>query len=219
MWVNKVIYASANFLFARRSSMPCLGVFLVMAFPFVFMPLLHAETAPALTSSAYSEYEIKAGFIYRFISFVSWPEDSLGGTITIGIYGPDSFGNAFSEIQGRVVGGNTVQVVRFGLDAEMEQLKACQILFLGDIPMSRLEAVVHALSGSPVLTVGDSRKFVDKGGMIGFVNLDRRRIGIEINASAAARSGVTIRSMLKRIAGRIIEESQKNSPRANDNNG
>ncbi len=206
MWVNKVIYASANFLFARRNSMPCLGVSLVMAFTFVSIPLLHAETAPALTSSAYSEYEIKAGFIYRFISFVSWPEDSLGGTITIGIYGPDSFGNAFNEIQGRVVGGNTVQVVRFGLDTEMEQLKACQILFIGNVPVKRLDAVLEVLSGSPVLTVSDSEGFIDRGGMIGFVGQGRRRIGIEVNDVAAVRSGLIIRSMLKRIASRIILE-------------
>lgn len=170
--------------------------------------LASAEPVSGTTSSYFSEYQIKAGFIYRFISFVSWPEESLGDTITIGILGSNPFGDAFTEIKGSIVGDRTVRVRYYETGTSYEELHACQVLFVADMPDQKLRVLLDALSGSPVLTIGDSRQFVDKGGMIGFVSQDRRRIGIEINTSAAERAGLTIRSMLKRIASRIVDESR-----------
>ncbi len=161
-------------------------------------------------SRSFSEYEIKAGFMYRFISFVSWPEDSLGKTIQIGIFGGNPFGDAFDEIDGSTIDGRTVKVVYFGRYADKEDLRNCQLLFVAHLSGSPLRTLLDSLSGSPVLTIGDGGAFVDQGGMIGFVDEAGGRIGIEINVHAASRSGLTIRSMLRRIAGRVIEEPYHN---------
>lgn len=164
--------------------------------------------ATALSDApAFGEYEIKAGFIYRFLSFVSWPEDTLeNGTITIGILGRNPFGNAFRSIEGSTVAGRVVKVRVFGHDADTEALRSCRILFISSSLEKRQQDILKALGGSPTLTVGDSKRFIDNGGMIGFVSRDEERIGFEINAAATSRAGLTIRSMLKRIAIRIINE-------------
>ncbi len=188
-----------------------------MALPFLVVGLMMAVSvvpayaAPAPAGSAateapfFREYEIKAGFIYRFISFVSWPEDQPQDTITIGIFGENPFGDAFKSINGETAGDHVVRVKYFRADTDYEELKSCHILFIADLKDDALKDLFEALSDSPVLTIGDSRGFIDKGGMIGFVRQDRRRIGIEINTAATKQVGLTIRSMLKRIAGRIIE--------------
>jgi len=191
----------------RLTCSACIAVAVVLA----ACGLVRAEPISIGTASrSFSEYEIKAGFIYRFISFVSWPEDSLNETIKIGIFGANPFGEAFDEIDGSTIDGRTVEVAYFEKDADKEELRDCQLLFVAGLTDDALRALFDSLSGSPVLTIGDGRTFVDQGGMIGFVEKDGRRIGVEINVHAASQSGLTIRSMLKRIAGRIIEESQHN---------
>ena len=184
---------------------------ITVAMVFAVCRFAAAEARPIGTSTrSFSEYEIKAGFIYRFIFFVSWPEDSLNEKIKIGIYGENPFGDAFDEIDGTTIDGRTVDVVYFERDSDREDLRNCQLLFVGNLSGNSLRSLLASLSGSPVLTIGDGGAFVDQGGMLGFVDQDNRRIGVEINVRAATRSGLTIGSMLKRIAGRIIEESHHN---------
>jgi hypothetical protein len=158
-------------------------------------------------ASLYGEYEIKAGFIYRFISFVKWP-DALPdtGVITIGIFGANPFGDAFRSVKGRSAADRVVQVRYFDRSTHVDALQECHVLFITPLPDAEFQHLLAALAGSPVLLVGDSPGFVDKGGMIGFIRQDRRRIGIEINVKAADHAGLQIRSMLKRIAARIIED-------------
>ncbi len=181
--------------------LPCLLIGLVVA---SVMPA-YADPVAGGDAPFFREYEIKAGFIYRFISFVSWPEDHLQDTITIGIVGENPFGDAFNSIEGEEVGDHVVRVRYFRADTDYEELKSCQILFVAGLPDRALKDLFEALSDSPVLTIGDSRGFIDKGGMIGFTQQERRRIGIEINTVATKQAGLTVRSMLKRIAGRIID--------------
>ncbi|HAS82788.1 MAG TPA: hypothetical protein DCS43_08985 [Verrucomicrobia bacterium] len=170
----------------------------------------NVSVPPAPVSSgneSFGEYEIKAGFIYRFLSFVAWPEDQPeGDVITIGILGKNPFGNAFDSIEGSKIGNRVIKIRCFGSDAGIEDLKKCQLLYISASIEKRLQEILKALEGSPALTIGDRGGFIDQGGMIGFVSRENEQVGIEINAAAASRARLTIRSMLKRIAVRIIDD-------------
>lgn len=159
----------------------------------------------SMAGQSFGEYEIKAGFIYKFISFVSWPEDTPdSGAITIAILGRNPFGDAFKSIDGSTAGGRTVKVKYLGSNTDYNNLKNFQILFISASEKTRLQAVLEAVENSPVLTIGDVDGFIDKGGMIGFIRKEGNQIGIEINDDAAHKARLSIRSMLKRIAVRII---------------
>jgi len=167
------------------------------------MPLATVSVA----TPYFGEYQVKAGFIYRFISFVSWPDEHLAdGVITIGIIGDNPFGDAFNSVDGSSVGERVVRIRTLAADAAIEDIKACHILFVSLRDDDQLKALLDAIADSPVLTIGDSPGFIDKGGMVGFFKSKKRQIGIEINAAAANRAGLKIRSMLKRISARIIDE-------------
>lgn len=170
-----------------------------------------ASAAPsALAATSFGEYQIKAGFIYKFISFVSWPEDQLGdGTITIGILGKSPFGEAFKSVEDSMVGSHVVKIRYFASGADFAELKTCQILYIVSSKENRLTDIFKALGDSHVLTVSDSKGFIDQGGMIGFVTKQKARIGIEINVAVARQARLTLRSMLKRIAVRIIDEPDR----------
>ena len=183
----------------------------------LLLPLLTATQAT--TAPCFGEYEIKAGFIYKFISFVSWPKGLPDDdTITIGILGKNPFGDAFKSVDGSTVGSSVVKIKFFSNDANYEELKACQILYISPSEEKKLKDILKAMDHSPTLTVGDSKDFVDKGGMLGFVGKENGRIGIAINSGAASKACLTIRSMLKRIAIRVIDGSD-NTEEESRNNG
>jgi len=163
--------------------------------------------AAAMAGQSFGEYEIKAGFIYKFISFVSWPANEPdNGTITIAILGRNPFGDAFKSVEGTTVGGRTVKLRFLKSDSDYAELKTCQLLYISSSEEERLEAILKAVQNSPVLTIGDSKGFVETGGIIGFVRKDKEQIGLEINETAADKAGLSIRSMLKRIAVKIIDQ-------------
>ena len=179
----------------------------------LLMLLISASaTNVAMAAPSFAEYELKAGFVYKFLSFVSWPDDQPGdGTITIAILGKNPFGDAFKAVEGSTVGDRVVKIKSFSRDTDYEELKSCQVVYIAASEEKRLKDIFRAIGDSAILTIGDSEKFVDKGGMIGFVKKRKKRkrqkerIGIEINNVAVTRANLEMRSMLKRIAVRIID--------------
>lgn len=176
-----------------------------------FVPLLSngqpiEMAASTLADTSYSEYSIKAGFIYKFLSFVTWPANaSDDGTITIAIIGNNPFGTAFKAIEGKTVDGRVVNIKFLNSRTDYNELKSCQILYISRSEELNMKNILESLENSATLTVSDSQGFIDQGGMIGFVTKNKDQIGIEINSRSASRAGLTIRSMLKRIAMRLIE--------------
>jgi hypothetical protein len=96
-------------------------------------------------------------------------------------------------------------VIGVDWNTDVETLKELQILFITRSEAKDLKRILARLDNHPVLTIGDAREFIDKGGMIGFINKPDSKIGIELNVAAAQRCGITVRAMLKRIASRIID--------------
>lgn len=178
--------------------------------PFFFSCLLFtALSAPAAITDdyAFAEYEIKAGFIYRFLSFVTWPNAAESDDeIRIGILGKNPFGAAFDSIDGRRVGDRTVRVLYFPSETALADLTNSHVLFVSSSEQSRVATILGVLENHPVLTIGDVAGFVDAGGMIGFVMKSDGEIGIALNLASMRKVNLQVRSMLKRIAERIVDE-------------
>ena len=65
--------------------------------------------------------------------------------------------------------------------------------------------IVRALSGLPVLTVGEIDGFLESGGIINFI-MEDEKVRFEINNTSARESELEIRSKLLRLAKRVIDE-------------
>ena len=154
------------------------------------------------------EYQIKAGFIYKFLLFAEWPEAASGApetTITIGILGDDPFGNAFRPIEGQTVDGKTLAIKRFEKGTPCEMLRRCRLLFISPSLKDDIEEILASLKDHPVLTVSEVRLFVDSGGMINLTT-KKDRVRFEINKAAAEHVGIKFRSRLLRVASRVVED-------------
>ncbi len=157
-------------------------------------------------SSDSSEYLIKAGFIYNFAKFVDWPATAFAQPIVIGILGTDPFGNLIDRIvENKKIGARGFVVKRLKWNTDLKDLKECKILFVGASEKAHIDDVVQIVKSLPILTVGETPGFAERGGVIRFV-LEDNRVRFEINVEAAHQADLTISSRLLTLA-RIIQQA------------
>ncbi len=150
---------------------------------------------------------IKAGFIYNFAKFVEWPATSFAqpdSPIVIGILGTDPFGNLIDRIiENKKIGARGIVVKRLKWGTDLKDLKECKILFVGTSEKAHFDDLVQIVRSLPILTVGETPGFAERGGVIRFV-LEDNRVRFEINVEAARQADLTISSRLLTLA-RIIQ--------------
>jgi len=144
------------------------------------------------------EYDLKAAFLFHFAQFVQWPPEALpekNTPLTIGILGEDPFGNSLDEIvANESVGGHKLLVRRF---QKLSQADSCHILFISSSEKSRMEQVLSRMNRRSILTVGETKDFAQRSGIIGFV-VAGKRLRLAVNLAAANAARLTISSKLLR---------------------
>lgn len=160
---------------------------------------LPVAAAPELPSAA-QEYDLKAAFLFNFAGFVEWPTDAFPDArapLTIGVLGDDPFGSSLDElVAGETIRNRPLLIRRY---RSVEQVEGCQILFVSSSEAERLDQIARALARRSILTVGETKDFAVKSGIIGF-ELTQRRLRLRINLAAASDARLTISSKLLRQA-------------------
>ena len=91
-----------------------------------------------------------------------------------------------------------------------DRYSSCHILFIGREDATKYEAILGPVRDLPVLTVGETVNFPDAGGIVNFVFGET--LQIDINAGAADRAHLKIRSTLESIARRVTNVAKTNGP-------
>jgi hypothetical protein len=150
-------------------------------------------------SAARFEAPVRAAFLYHFARFVEWPAEPAGRPprdFTIGILGQDPFGPSLeTAVAGKTVGGRPLVVLR---TASVEAARRCEIVFVG-LEGEELARALDGLRGAPVLTVGDTDGFVQRGGMVSLAR-DENHVRLRINSDAARAAGLKVSSRLLSLA-------------------
>jgi hypothetical protein len=137
------------------------------------------------------EYRVKGAFIYNLAKFVDWPPDKLGeeSPIVIGVAGGEEVERVREVIKNRSIGKHKVEVRQI---VEPDELKNCHILF---VTRTRKQNSAWAEIGGKhgVLTLGETEKFLDHGGMIRFY-LEADSLRMEIDQVSIQQAGLMIKS-------------------------
>ena len=161
--------------------------------------LLGARPAAAQGVRA-SASEVQAVFLFNFAQFVDWPAEAFPdpqAPLVIGILGKDPFGSILDQtVQGERIRGRPFRVERY---RRVEDIKDCQILFISRSEAKRLDGILAALKGRPVLTVSNGDDFERSGGIIRFI-LDESKIRLSVDLEAAQAARLTFSSKLLRSA-------------------
>jgi hypothetical protein len=164
--------------------------------------LLAFALAAPLAAQSSREYDLKAVFLFNFVTFVEWPPAARPdkGPFIIGVLGHDPFGATLDDvIAGEKIRESPLQVRRC---RTVEEALECHILFISSSEAGRLPSIMRRLQGRPILTVADMPNFLESGGVIGFST--QGRIQLHINVPAAQRAGLVVSSKLLRVA-KVVE--------------
>lgn len=172
----------------------------------IFLCLAIFHRGEAQTPKPPSEYEVKAAFLYNFVKFVEWPAQSFPDRTTpflIGVLGEDLFGGFLDKaVEGKVINERKLKVLRAD---QLENLKKCHLIFISRSEKGRLNQILADLKTASILTVGDTERFAERGGVINFT-MPADMVRFEINVSAAERAGLKISSKLLGVAKIITSE-------------
>lgn len=175
--------------------------------PFIVACLLCLSLITAIPSRAQnadssdsSEYLIKAGFTYNFAKLMDWPAGAFAqpdSPIVIGVLGIDPFNGTLDQVlKGKQANGRAFEVkhLKWGAD-----LRGCNILFVSDSETSHLDELFHSIKGMPILTIGETPGFAQRGGIINFV-VEDNKVRFEIDVDAAKQANINISSRLLSLA-------------------
>ena len=115
------------------------------------------------------------------------------GKFNLCLTGADRFGGALNALAGERTGGREIAIRRL-TDVSASGSHRCHLLFVGG---GALPAAIASERG--LLTIGEARGFVERGGVINLVET-RGRIRFEINRQAAERAGLAVSSRLLDLA-------------------
>lgn len=161
--------------------------------------------APAAASRPSTEYDVKAVFILNFARFVDWPDDAFASAqapFVIGIFGESPI---LASLRVAIT-DETIRRRPIVLRAltPADDPRRCQIVFVSRAERSQFPSLRSRLAGAPVLTIGESEKFCEQGGMFNFV-LDARSVRFEINRKATTEAGLRVSARLLQLA-RLVNE-------------
>ena len=161
-----------------------------------FAAALVASALPALAQTAALEHEVKAAFLYRFLSFIDWtpmPGRTPQAPFVIAFAGAEDVAQALEKVvPNRPVQGRTVQVrrVRPG-----ESLAGVHMVMVGRGAEERIPQLVR----QNVLVVTEADDGLERGAAINFV-IDDGRVRFEVSLPSAEKSGARISSRMLAVA-------------------
>jgi hypothetical protein len=152
-----------------------------------------------------AEYQVKAEFIERFTRFVEWPDarEPRSASFVIGVVGANPFDGYLERIaRDRKIKGRGIEVRTVAVDQAVD----CDVVFIPSSERKNLAAILDKTHARPILTIGDTAGYAEKGVLINFYNAGDQ-VRFEINESAADRSGLKISSKLFKLA-RVVGGGQ-----------
>jgi hypothetical protein len=155
-----------------------------------------AGAASAADDLRLGEQDIKAGLLYNFLRYTSWPPSRNEQAMVVCLYGRDPFSGQLTAMAGRTVNQRVIEVRQV---RESAQTDACSLLFINSESKADWPRLRDYLSKRSVLTVSDYEGFVRSGGMIEFTRINNR-VGMRVNVDAAGAANLVVQDRLLRLA-------------------
>jgi uncharacterized protein DUF4154 len=143
-----------------------------------------------------SQFDVQAVYLFDFAKFVRWPA-AESGPIVLCIAGESKYADSLK----RIIAGERIDNRALVIESVQRPADAtgCSILFIGTAAKDRLDSLLAATAGRPMLTVSDVPGFLDHGGMINFLVIDNR-VRFSVDLRPVERSGISLSSELLKVA-------------------
>jgi len=184
--VKGIIYLTVDMIINKRIQIIILFVGLLL---------------PVFASAQSIEYTVKAVFLERFTRFIEWPEESAmadsSQPFVLGVIGESPFGSILEEIYSTQKIRDKKVEIRY--ISKLNEITGCHLLFLSESEKKELPKILSFTRDKPILTIGDTKGFADKGVLINFF-FSKDKIRFEINESVVRDSGLKMSYLLLQLA-------------------
>lgn len=172
---------------------------------FVALALAVAAGSRPLAVAQVPEHEVRAAFVYNFTKFIEWPAAAVPPTaFHICVVGDNRLSQSLlAMVKDETVQGRPIALVAPAAESDVTN---CQILYVGQGEAVRGRRALNAARQLPILTVGDSPRFLDDGGAIRFV-IEGDRVKFDVNLPAVERAGLSVASAVLRVARHVEKTS------------
>ena len=161
--------------------------------------LLIEEASPALPQGSI-EYDIKATFLYKFVAFVTWPDDAFespSSPVRICVVGDDPFHEILDRaVAGQRIGERTIEVARMPVASAATE---CHVMYVAGSATQTVGQVLNETRGRPTLTFTNSSRNAPAKGIVHFV-VRENRLRFEIDEQQAAENRLSVSSKVLSLA-------------------
>ena len=158
--------------------------------------------AAAVRAQESLEYSVKAAFLLNFARFIEWPDTAFADArapINICIFIDNPFGDTLDKmVQGEVASGRPLAVRDVKAPAE---LAACHIVFVPSSSDGRA-APVFRHSGAPAVVIGESSRFLARGGAVNLF-IEEGRVRFNVNLGPLEQRGIRVSARMLQLATRV----------------
>ena len=162
-----------------------------------------AAFGAALGQERIEERDVKAAFLFRFASYVEWPEHAFGrpdGTLVIAVAGNDGVYERLAYIvAGRSVGRHPVAARRVN---KGESVTGVHILFVGAGAGAWGSELASQARRRPILVVTEADAAGSPASVINFVVTDNR-VRFDVSMEAAEANGLRLSALLLSVARQV----------------
>jgi hypothetical protein len=139
------------------------------------------------------QYQVKAAFLYRFVDYVDWKDDSKSQTFNIAVLGKSSITPLLYGIaKNKKAKNKKIEVTEYN---DLDKIKPCNVLFVPYNSDAPIESIISKFSGKPTLIVTEDNGYGKKGAHMNFVIINNK-LKFEVNQKAINKSNMNISSFL-----------------------
>jgi hypothetical protein len=158
--------------------------------------------------------QVKAAYVVNFLRYAQWPAGAAADTpLHVAVLAADPVAADLEAVaqHGQPVNGRPLLVQRIALPAHFEalvdeqqpaivqSLRQSELVYIGELPPPAVAALLHALQGAGVLTVGEPEGFAAQGGMLGLV-LQQNHVVFDANPEAIRLGGMYVSANVLKLA-------------------
>lgn len=167
---------------------------------FLLPCLIALGAAGGAAAASPTEHEVKAAYLYYLANFIEWPPEALpaDSPFVVCVVGDDPFGSVLDEtLRGKTVQGKRIVLRRL---AGASQAARCHVAFISDSEAPQMGRVLEEIDRVGLLTVGETPRFVERGGHIELRLGEDRRVRFGINLDETRRAGLKVSAQLLKLA-------------------
>jgi len=163
----------------------CLNLLLFVVF---------SQHSRAEADRSYTAEYIQALYVVRLHQFVYWQHKPK--IYDLCITGPDDLGATLVQVAATLNLHKQLNIKQKNLVSDFSE---CEVLYISKYSEFELSQILYKVKELPILTVSNTDKFLERGGMVQ-LHTNKNTIGLEINNTKAQVNNIRLSSKLLEMA-------------------